>query len=131
MINDEIFEIIKKANKEKKHLTHITNKQELSFEERVKISLCRHFVHYVNERRITVTEFAKEMNLPKSRVSEIVNYKITKYTVDKLLTHLTRLAELSPKTKAYLDLLRATLEVPPMTVTNTKKLTRSMSQFYA
>lgn len=131
MKNKEILEIISKTKKSQKHLTHITNKQALGFEERVKISLCRHFVQYMNDQRITLTEFAQKMELPKSRVSEIVNYKITKYSIDKLFVHLARLAEISPQTKAYLELLRTTLEVPPMTVANTKKLTRSVGQFCA
>lgn len=131
MNNNEILKIIKKTQKNQKHLTHITNKRELGFEERVKISLCRHFVQYMNHQRITLTVFAQRMELPKSRISEIVNFKISKYTVDKLFAHMARLAEISPQTKAYLELLRTTLEVPPMTVTVTKKLTKSISQFCA
>jgi len=91
MDNDEVLKIIKWAQKNQKHLTHIKIKDELSDEERLKMSLCRHFVQYVNEHRITIFALAKKLGVSKMRATEIANYKISNLTADELQELLARL----------------------------------------
>lgn len=55
------------------------------------MSLCRHFVQYVNEHRITVSALAKKLGVSKSRATEIANYKVSNLTADELQDLLARL----------------------------------------
>ncbi len=126
LTNQEVLELVKNAKKNVKSLTHISNKADLTFEDKVKISLCKHFVKYMNEKRISLTALSAELKLPKSRVSEIVNYKIKKFTLNKLMINMFKLAELSPKTSEFLAFIEGAFEVPQMPVNDTKKLTKQM-----
>jgi predicted XRE-type DNA-binding protein len=130
MSNREVISLVKNSKKNVKKITHISDKKTLSFEDKMKISICKHFVQYMNEERITLTALSKQLKLPKSRVSEIVNYKISKYKVDKLITNLLKLSEFSPKTKAYLGLVGEALEFPAVKVSETKKLTKTIKNIH-
>lgn len=124
--NNEMLDMLKELKRNKPILSHITNKEDLTFEDKMKLSLCRHFVRYMNERRITLTELSKELNLPKSRVSEIINYKLTKYSLEKLISNIQKLAVISPKTREYINFVCEAFEVPAMNVRDTKKLTKQI-----
>lgn len=124
--NKEVIELVEDARKNLRDLTHITNKIHLSHEERLKISLCKYFVKYLNDKGITLTELSRDLDLPKSRVSEIVNYKIKTFTLDKLIQNLGRLAEFSPKTREYLHFIEEAFELPAMSVSDTRQLTRQI-----
>lgn len=126
LTNQEVLDLVKNAKRNIKDLTHISNKADLTFEDKVKISLCKHFVKYMNEKRISLTALSSELKLPKSRVSEIVNYKIKKFTLQKLMLNMFKLAELSPKTREFLAFIEGAFEVPQMNVNDTKKLTKQM-----
>jgi predicted XRE-type DNA-binding protein len=58
-----------------------------SYIERVKYDLCKRIVAYIRIHRITQAELAGRLGIDPARISEIVNYKIDKYTADKLLTY--------------------------------------------
>ncbi len=58
-----------------------------SYTDRVKYDLCKRIVAYVRIHRITQAELAGKLGIDPARVSEIVNYKIDKSTVDTLLTY--------------------------------------------
>lgn len=126
--NEEISKRIEKAKKESSKLTHITNKEELSTEDKFKIGLCRHFVQYLNEERMRVTELSAKTDIPKTRLSEITNYKINKFTVDQLFKYLTILASISPRMKEYVNFLEQAVEVPALKVSDTKKLTKGLKE---
>jgi predicted XRE-type DNA-binding protein len=126
--NDEILKRIEKAKKESAKLTHITNKASLSTEDKFKIGLCRHFVQYINEERIKVSELSEQTNIPKTRLSEITNYKITKFTVDQLFKYLAILGSISPRVKEYMNFLEQAIEVPALKVSDTKKLTKGLKE---
>ena len=49
--NEELLKRIEKATKNKAKLTQITDKALLSTEDKMKLSLCKHFVQYANEKR--------------------------------------------------------------------------------
>ncbi len=58
-----------------------------TYAERVKYDLCKRIVAYVRIHRITQAELAGKLGIDPARVSEIVNYKIDKFTIDTLLTY--------------------------------------------
>ena len=124
--NDEIVTLIKSAKKNSKNLTHITNKKSLSAQDKFKMSLCRLFVQYVNEKKILARELSETLGIPKSRVSEICNYKINSFTVDKLLSLLEDLGQHSPKIREHLIMLEQAMEIPVMRVREAKFLTRTL-----
>ena len=124
--NNEVLKIVKDAKKNYKHLTHISSKVELTSEDKLKISLCKHFVRYMNEKETSLTQLSQELGLTKSRVSDIINYKIRNYTLDKLIHNLGRLAEVSPKTREYLNFIEEAFEVPAMNVSETRQLTKQI-----
>ena len=51
--NEEILKLVKEAKKNKAKLTHITNKDDLSTDDKFKIGLCKHFVQFANDKRYT------------------------------------------------------------------------------
>lgn len=126
MTNKEVLKIVKESKKNIKNITHITDKKALSIEDKLKISLCKRFVKHMNLRKISLTELSKKLHLPKSRLSEIINYKISKYSIEKLLQNINKLAEISPETSAYLDLINEAIDVPLMKAKDTKKLTKKI-----
>lgn len=45
---------------------------------------------YIDHENITQKEVAKRLGVPQSRVSELVNGRISKFTIDKLVTMAAR-----------------------------------------
>lgn len=136
--NDEMIDILKEAKQKakKRQLATISDKSQLTTEDRFKISLCKFFVQYLNEHKMKPIDLHKQTGIEQSRISEILHYKITKFTIDKLLVWLNVLASYSPKIKEHLHFLEQAMSMPIMTVKKTKQLTRdikkiSMTRTYA
>lgn len=126
--NDEMLDILKEAKQKakKRQLTTISDKSQLTIEDRFKISLCKFFVQYLNEHKMKPIDLHKQTGIEQSRISEILHYKITKFTIDKLLVWLNVLAEYSPKIKEHLHFLEEAMSMPIMTVKKTKQLTKDI-----
>jgi predicted XRE-type DNA-binding protein len=58
-----------------------------TYVERIKYDLCKRIIAFIRVNRITQAELAGRLGLDPARVSEIVNYKIDKFTVDTLLIY--------------------------------------------
>lgn len=129
--NEDILKRIDRAKKNKAKLTHITDKSELSIDDRLKISLCRHFVQYLNEKKLKSVDLAKLLGIPPSRVSEIVNYKIRAHSIEHLLGYLQLLSKHSPKIREYLNLIDVAVEAPSMSATRTKEISKSIKDLFA
>lgn len=127
--NDVIIRRINKAVKDKKKLTHFVDKSQLSTQDRVKWSLCRRFVQYAVENRLKLKEFSTLTKLPMSRLSEIMNYKINKFTVDQLLKNLSVLAEKDQRIYEYIKLFEQVAELPTLKVADTRKILKSVMEF--
>ena len=56
--------------------------------ERVKYELCRQFVIYLREEKITQRELAHRLDTTEARVSEIIHYHLDKVTTDRLISYL-------------------------------------------
>lgn len=128
--NEEMLEFIKEAKPKakKRQLMTISDKSQLSTEDKFKMSLCRLFVQYLNEQKMKPSELHELTGIEQSRISEILHYKITKFTIDKLLSWLSVLADHSAKIKEHLKLIEATLNLQVQSVSKTKKLTNSIKK---
>lgn len=126
--NSEILKLEKLAKKNKKNLTHITDKSKLSTEDKFKLGLCKHFVQFAVTKRLKAAEVANLISIPATRMSEITNYKIDKFTVDKLLNHLSSLAEHDLQIKEYLSCLILAVEMPVPKVSASRKLVRDIKE---
>ncbi|EQC45083.1 DNA-binding helix-turn-helix domain protein [Bacteriovorax sp. BSW11_IV] len=127
--NEDILKRISNAKKNKSKLTHVTNKASLSVEDKVKMGLCKHFVQFSLEKKMLAKNLSDLTGIPTSRISEITNYKINKFTVDQLLKYLTVLGKHSAKIRQYLTLIEQIVEVPTLKVNETKKLSREIKSF--
>jgi len=126
--NKEMIEIVKRAKRDCKKLTHITDKSKLSTQDIVKIGLCRHFVQFAVTRRLKLSDISEMTDIPMTRLSEITNYKITKFTVDRLLKNLSLLAEHDAQIKEYLVFFGKAAELPVLSVTKTRQLSRNLAE---
>ena len=126
--NKEILMRIEKAKKSQKKLSHLTDKSTLSTEDKFKISLCKHFTQFAISKRMKLKEISKMTKIPITRLSEMANYKIKKFTVDQLLKNLSILATHNPQIREYLVFLGYAAEMPALTVIETKKLTKSLKE---
>jgi predicted XRE-type DNA-binding protein len=92
----------KKLREMEHRLKEVEGAQALSknatYVDHVKYDLCKRIIVYVRTHRITQTELASKLRIDPARVSEIVNYKIEKFTIDTLLTY-DRILEPSIKIK--------------------------------
>lgn len=124
--NLEMLKRIAKATKEKDKLTHISSKKELSTEDKFKIGLCRHFIQFAVAKKMKLKDLSKLTGIPVTRLSEITNYKIKKFTVDQLLKNLTLLAAHDSAVKAYLSFIEQAIELPLLKTNQTNKLTKNI-----
>lgn len=126
--NKEIIKRVEKARRHRKQLTHITNKSKLSTEDKMKLSLCKHFVQFANSKKLKLKEVAEMIDVPIQRLSEITNYKINKYTVDQLIKNLSLLGEHDAQIREYLVFLEHAAGLPTLSVMETKRLTRDIRE---
>jgi len=124
--NLELIKRIEKATKEKDTLTHISSKKELSTEDKFKIGLCRHFVQFAVAKKIKLKDLSELTEIPVTRLSEITNYKIKKFTVDQLLKNLTLLAAHDSAVRAYISFLEEAIGLPLLKTNETNKLTKKI-----
>jgi predicted XRE-type DNA-binding protein len=126
--NDELLKRINRARKNKTKLTHISDKSELSLEDRLKISFCKHFVQFANDQRMMIKDISKITGIPITRLSEITNYKISKFTVGQLIKNLSLLAEHDPKLQEYLLFIQEAADLPILKVKETRELTKKIAE---
>lgn len=62
--------------------------------EKTKYEICKHILIFMHSKGLTQRQLAKKMGVPETRVSEIVHYRISKFTLDKLVSYYE---ELNPK----------------------------------
>ena len=106
-----------------------TTPKDASLEERMKYSLCKLFVRFVVKNGLKSVELAEMLELPKTRVSDLMNYKTDKYTVDRLLSYAWKLAEADAPTKEHLHLMFEVLSGPVRSVKNAKKIEKELQKY--
>lgn len=126
--NAELIKRIEKNKKKQKDLAHITDKKALTSEDKIKISLCKHFVQFAIAKRMKMKEVSELIDIPASRLSEFVNYKLTKFTIDQLIKSLVLLSKHDAKIRAYLDMIEQAVEVPTLKVNDSKKITKKLKE---
>ena len=124
--NSKILKMTDGAKKNRKRLTHITDKSKLSTHDIVKLALCRHFVQFSVSKRMSLTQISKMIGVPLTRLSEMTNYKIQKFTVDQLLKNLSLLAEHDDLIKEYLIFVGIAAELPTLPIARTRKLSKDI-----
>ena len=97
-----------------------------SFEDQMKFSLCKLFVRYIIKHEIKAIELGDLLELPKTRISDIMNYKTDKYTVDRLLSYAWKLASIDAPTKEHLHLMFEVLSGPVRAVKDTKRIEKKL-----
>jgi len=55
--------------------------------DKAKYDICRQILIYIHKKGINQKELATILDVPETRVSEIVHYKIIKFTLDKLISY--------------------------------------------
>lgn len=126
--NKELIKRIKKAESNKKSLTHITDKSALSLEDKMKISLCKFFVQFAHAKKMKMSDLSKLTDIPSTRLSEITNYKIQNFKVSQLLKYLSVLAQHDSHVRNHVELLEQTFALPMLKTSETKKLTKSIKK---
>ena len=126
--NEQLLRIEESARKNRKKLAHITDKSKLSAEDKVKLGLCKHFVQFAVTKKLKMKDLAKMISIPGTRLSEIINYKVDKFSVDYLLQRLSSLAQHDAKLKEYLNFFSQAAELPALSVSRTKKLTKDLKE---
>lgn len=125
--NEDVLKRIEDSKKTK--LTHITGKSSLSIEDRVKVSLCKHFVRFANEKNMKSKDLSDLTGISASLLSEITKYQVKKFSIDILLKNLTILGEHSPRIMEYLIFIEKAIEAPALNITEMKKLTKEVESF--
>lgn len=128
LTNEKILKIEKNVKKNRKYLTRITDKSELSAQDIVKLGLCKHFVQFSISKRMKSKDVAELVAIPASRMSEIINYKISKFTVDQLLKFLSVLSKHDVQIKEFLIFFGKAAELPALSVKTTKRLTKDLTE---
>jgi predicted XRE-type DNA-binding protein len=59
--------------------------------DKVKYEICRNFIMFMHKKGLTQRELAGIVSIPETRISEIVHYRIAKFTIDKLLSYYEKL----------------------------------------
>ncbi len=106
----------------------ITDKTQLTTEDKIKMSLCKLFVQYLNRNNMKPSEFSKLTKIEKTRVSEIINYKVKKFKIDQLVKNLEILSTFSPEVKQHLAYLEQAMDLPVIKVVKSKQLTNSIKK---
>jgi predicted XRE-type DNA-binding protein len=126
--NEQLLKIEERAKKNSKKLARITDKSKLSAEDKVKLGLCKHFVQFAVIKRLKMKDLAKMISIPVTRLSEIINYKVDKFSVDYLLQRLSSLGEHDAEIREYLNFFGQAAELPALSVSRTKKLTKNLKE---
>jgi predicted XRE-type DNA-binding protein len=127
---DAVLDFIQQVEKDAKRgkIPRVLPK-DASLEERMKYSLCKLFVRFVVKNGLKAVELAEMLELPKTRVSDLMNYKTDKYTVDRLLSYAWKLAEADAPTKEHLHLMFEVLSGPVRSVKNAKKIEKELQKY--
>lgn len=59
--------------------------------DRAKYEICRQILIYMHKKGLSQRQLAKQMGIPETRVSEIVHYRIWKFTLDRLLGYFEKI----------------------------------------
>ena len=83
------------SDKEIKRMRTLLSKKEGSYilppdasaVEKAKYEICKQILIFMHRKGFTQRQLAKKMEIPETRVSEIVHYRIAKFTLDKLVSY--------------------------------------------
>ena len=85
--NEQIKKMLKKL--ENVEPTYVIDRENSSAVDKIKYDLCREFVIFIQENKISQVELATKLGIDKARVNKIIRYRIEVFTIDKLLSLLS------------------------------------------
>lgn len=59
--------------------------------DRAKYEICRQILLYMHKKGLSQRELARQMGIPETRVSEMVHYRIWKFTLDRLVAYFEKI----------------------------------------
>jgi predicted XRE-type DNA-binding protein len=125
--NEEVLKILKIVERESKR-GNIAQALpfDATYEKKIKWALCGLFVRYMIKSNISLTRLSLILEIPKTRMSDFKNYKLERYTIDKILFYVNKLAEIDPPTREHLNLMLIVLRSPVRSVKDSKKLEKEL-----
>ncbi len=95
-------------------------------EDHIKFSLCRLFVIFLRKNNKNATALQNLTGIPKTRLSDITNYKVSGYSLDRLFSFAEKLGTFDPQTREHLSLMIEVLDGPVRSVHEAKKIKREI-----
>ncbi len=129
---EKVLKVLEKIEKKAKKgkIPKLLSK-DASFDDRMKFSLCKLFVRFVLKSGKKAAKLSELIQVPKTRLSDILNYKMESYSVDRLLSFANKLAEIDPPTKEHLNLMFEILDSPVRSVRESRKIEKKLLPKYA
>lgn len=97
-----------------------------SLEEHIKFSICRLFVIFLRKNNKNATALQNITGIPKTRLSDITNYKISGYSLDRLVSFAEKLGTFDPQTREHLNLMVEVLDGPVRSVREAKQIRKDI-----
>jgi predicted XRE-type DNA-binding protein len=88
-ISDQELKAVRKAMRGVRGTEHLPT--DATALDRAKHNLCRQFLIYMRKKEISQRKLAELLDVPESRISEIVHYRIGKLTLDRLVRYYERI----------------------------------------
>lgn len=82
----QIKKVLKKIESKQSTIAIPTNADAIT---KTKFEICKQIIKYMIKNKLSQNELAAKLLISKARVSEICNYRIERYTIDKLLEYYT------------------------------------------
>lgn len=123
--NEEVLDILESSERQ---VSPRLLKEDAPLDERLKHALCRLFVMYINKKGIRSTDLKDLLGIPKTRLSDLENYKTKSYSLDRLLRYAEKLASIDPQTREHLHLMMTVVAGPVRTVSNARKISQELKK---
>jgi predicted XRE-type DNA-binding protein len=129
---EKVLKVLEKVEKKAKkgEIPKLLPKN-VSFDDRMKFSLCKLFVRFVLKSGKKAAKLSELIQVPKTRLSDILNYKTESYSVDRLLSFANKLADIDPPTKEHLNLMFEILDSPVRSVKQSRQIEKKLIHKYA
>ncbi len=109
--NSRMVKIIQESEKEHAKGLIPTLSKPLSPEDRIKKSLCKIMVEYLVEHDLQAKDLVDLLAINKARVSEILNYKYGRFSIDRLVQYVDQISRADKLVALRMTVLYELLEM--------------------
>lgn len=95
----KVLEILDKKNKP----SIVIDAKKASHLENMKHSICEMLIKFKRNRRLKTKELAVLAKTPETRISEILHYKVSRMTLDKLMVILQEISKSDKELRKFVD----------------------------